>query len=258
MRYSDLFPKLELLAWEASNMLCQFSEKAKLQVEVKSDLSPVSEADIAVDQFFQRSLPKLLDIPVISEEESLPPPEARAKWQDFWLVDPLDGTTNFIQGDDEFSLIISLLINRKPVLGMIAVPKRQVIYEAAKGEGAWKISRETRIRLPLPHDGKNRIAVNKYSSDAGKRRLKELCSKLRLSTDLAHPVGSALKSALAAEGQFDIVAVCDRLFLWDLAGVECLLSETGFELVQFPEESPVVYDPSGSMERAGFLAKKPR
>ena len=106
---------------------------------MKSDASPVTEADIAAHKLIVTGLPGLLaDTPVLSEESVNIPFATRQQWSQYWLVDPLDGTKEFIYRTDEFTVNIALIENHVPILGVVYIPVRDIIYFAARDYGAYK------------------------------------------------------------------------------------------------------------------------
>ena len=111
-------------------------------VETKSDESPLTQADLASHRTIEAGLSKLTpDIPLFSEESELPPFEERRGWSRYWLIDPLDGTKEFVNRNGEFTVNIALIDNGQPVLGIVGVPVRDQVYVGVQGQGAYRLSR---------------------------------------------------------------------------------------------------------------------
>jgi len=126
------------IALQAGRRIVEVYEHA-YDVEIKSDNTPVTTADLAANKIIVDALEALPDsLPVISEESDPIPYSVRNEWSHYWLVDPLDGTREFIRGNGEFSVNIALIAHGKPVLGVVTAPVLNVCYFATKGQGAWK------------------------------------------------------------------------------------------------------------------------
>lgn len=136
----SLLDQVLTLANEAGKHLARFYQQ-DVAIQTKSDNTPVTEADLFVSQFLIEKLTELFpDIPVLSEENCNIPFEQRQTWQTYWLIDPLDGTQQFIDRTDLFSVLITLVQNHQPVLGVIHFPILNITYYAMKGFGAFKQS----------------------------------------------------------------------------------------------------------------------
>ena len=109
------------------------------EIHWKADQSPVTQADLEADRLIREKLAEYFpDIPIISEEFDLPEYDERKDWKVFWLVDPLDGTKEFIKKNGEFTVNIALISKEIPVLGVVYAPALQLMYAAEKGKGSWK------------------------------------------------------------------------------------------------------------------------
>ena len=143
----SLLDQVCTLANEAGKHLARFYQQ-DVTIQTKSDNTPVTEADLFVSQFLIEKLTALFpDIPVLSEENCNIPFEQRQTWQTYWLIDPLDGTQQFIDRTDQFSVLITLVQNHQPVLGVVHFPILNITYYAMKGFGAFKQSNKEIIRL---------------------------------------------------------------------------------------------------------------
>ena len=143
----SLLDQVQTLANEAGKHLTRFYQQ-DVTIQTKSDNTPVTEADLFVSQFLIEKLTALFpEIPVLSEENCNIPFEQRQTWQTYWLIDPLDGTQQFIDRTDQFSVLITLVQNHQPVLGVIHFPILNITYYAMKGFGAFKQSDKEITRL---------------------------------------------------------------------------------------------------------------
>lgn len=186
------------------------------------DTSPVTDADLASNQHIVKHL-KVLDpnVPIVSEELNLADYDARKQWRRFWLVDPLDGTKEFIKGSDEFTVNIALIENREPTLGVIYVPAKDLLYYAEKGCGSWKQegrNAPVQIFSSVPDLSRGLIVVESRShpSAALENYLKDLPVNERIFA------GSSLKFCLVAEGVADIYPRLGPTMEWDVAAGDCI------------------------------------
>ena len=142
-----LLDQVRTLANEAGKHLTHFYQQ-NVTIKTKSDNTPVTEADLFVSQFLIEKLTALFpDIPVLSEENCNISFEQRQTWHTYWLIDPLDGTQQFIDRTDQFSVLITLVQNHQPVLGVIHLPILNITYYAMKGFGAFKQNDKEITRL---------------------------------------------------------------------------------------------------------------
>jgi len=240
------------------NLACMAGEKilevyqTEFTVEDKEDQTPVTAADIAANKIILTGLNKLTpDIPVISEEEGLAPFGERSKWTRYWLIDPLDGTREFIKKNGEFTVNIALIENQKSVLGVVYAPVLQLMYYGLKGGGSFKTSAHNqaeRIHVdkhcakPIRVAGSQSFTSNDFISFV--RNLPE-CQVINL--------GSALKSCLVAEGGADVYPRFGLTSEWDTAATQCILEEAGGYLVDMNLQ-PLRYNTKESLLNPHFLA----
>ncbi len=195
-------------------------------VEHKEDQSPLTEADMAahaiIDDGFAEFTP---EIPVLSEESANIPFDERASWQRYWLVDPLDGTREFIKRNGEFTVNIALIDNHEPVLGVVYAPVLGVYYYACRGQGAFKrdgVSAAERIHTrPHGHIPVTVAGSRSHRGDSLERFLANLGEYELIS------MGSALKTCLVAEGKADVYPRLGPTSEWDTAAAQCVLEEAG-------------------------------
>ena len=195
------------------------------KVERKSDDSPLTKADMAAHHCIVDALDKLADYPVLSEESGSIPFSERRAWQTYWLVDPLDGTKEFVKRNGDFTVNIALILQLRPVLGVVYVPVTRQCYFAAQGLGACKQGEDSpaqaiRVRTRVPE----KLVV------AGSRShvTPELQNYLaRLPAHELLSIGSSLKFCLVAEGRADLYPRMGLTSEWDTAAAQCVVEQAG-------------------------------
>jgi 3'(2'), 5'-bisphosphate nucleotidase len=196
-------------------------------VDFKSNNSPLTLADKESHILIDRELKKLYpEIPVLSEEGRNIPYEERKNWKYFWLVDPLDGTKEFIKRNGEFTVNIALIENGKPVLGVIYAPAFERLYYAKKGEGAFKREKGKTLKLSTVLKKENWIAIGSRSHSSPEEA--EILKKYPVTN--ATSIGSSLKFCLLAEGQADIYYRHGPTMEWDTAAGQIILECSGGEM----------------------------
>ena len=138
MQIMTLIPELKKIARATGAVIYDIYQSGEFEQEMKLDHTPVTSADIAAHNYLSTQLALLTpDIPILSEEDCDIAIAERQSWDTYWLLDPLDGTQEFISRSGDFATIIALVHNNKPILGMIYGPKDDVLYWAVDGEGAY-------------------------------------------------------------------------------------------------------------------------
>jgi 3'(2'), 5'-bisphosphate nucleotidase len=218
------------IAKEAGNAIMQVY-KQDFEVEYKQDSSPLTLADKKANDIIKDGLNKLsANPPILSEEGEEIPYEDRKHWEYFWLVDPLDGTKEFVNRNDEFTVNIALIHKDTPVLGVVYAPALDICYWAKQGEGAFK----DEIKLPIRTEKQRttyKIVVSRshmsnetqtFIDAIDTDKEKELIS-----------IGSSLKICLVAEGEADIYPRLGRTMEWDTGAAHIIAHEAGFSLNRY-------------------------
>ncbi len=245
-----LTPALEI-AIEAGRAIQEIYESG-FQVEQKDDQTPLTEADLAADRIIGNGLRALTPhLPVLSEESTAIPFTERRHWQRYWLVDPLDGTREFIRRSGEFTVNIALIEAHEPVLGIIYAPALGVYYYACRGEGAYKreATSEPRKLSVRRWDGGKATVVCSDATHRGKF-LQKLMDNLGEYDVVC--LGSALKSCLVAEGKADIYARLGPTSEWDTAAAQCIVEEAGGRITDTQMQS-LRYNTKESLLNPHFL-----
>lgn len=225
---NDLLQPVLSIAEKAGKVILDIYNSG-YDVEKKDDNTPLTTADTAAHNLIVAELAKLTpDIPIISEEQADIPFEIRKSWTRYWLVDPLDGTREFIKRNGEFTVNIALIEHHYPILGAIYVPVSGVSYYAIKNQGAFKKSKNSE-----PHKIKVREVTNDEILIAGSRSHRDTSLDDFLERIGDHQIismGSSLKSCLVAEGKVDIYPRLGPTSEWDTAAAQCIVEEAGGHL----------------------------
>ncbi len=219
----------------------------------KEDDSPVTSADIAANDIIMAYLAEHTpDIPVISEEVGATELAIRNKWSKYWLLDPIDGTGEFILKSGDFAVNIALVENGWPSIGVIHAPDHDTTYYAQKGCGAFKEAGDkvTAIKV-TPYDGKRAVKV------AVSRRQKLPHIQQYLSDDYRYeyiPLGScSLKNCLIAEGVADCYIRLGPTGEWDTGASHCILEEAGGSIID-SEYQPLTYNTRETLMNPDFMS----
>lgn len=224
---NQLTRKVNRIARSAGDIILRIYS-SDYDIDTKEDASPVTSADIAANDHIQTQLEQLTpDIPVLSEESAKIPYAKRAQWETYWLVDPLDGTREFIKGNGEFSVNIALIHRETPVLGVVFAPVMDDLYFACRDGGAWKQStqhepsEEIHVRKPPATGPTVTRSRSRYTGPVLRAFLDKLGSYQEVS------MGSALKSCLVAEGAADLYPRLGPTSEWDTGAAQCIVTEAG-------------------------------
>jgi 3'(2'), 5'-bisphosphate nucleotidase len=218
-------------------------------VTQKGDKTPLTNADRDAHQVIVSALEAWTkDVPVISEEGTLPEYEVRKDWTRFWLVDPLDGTKEFLHRNGEFTVNIALIEDGTPVLGVVYAPAMGLMYFAGRGLGSWKQEGAgTPQRLNGKGPGENGLVVVESRSHPS-AELEEWLKRVRVARRVQ--AGSSLKFGLVAEGKADVYPRLGRTMEWDVAAGDAVwryASGNGE-----PNESPLAYNTPG-LDQPSFV-----
>jgi len=251
---AKLLPVLEALAIEAGTAIMEIRGRGA-DIREKPDHSPVTDADEAAERIIIRGLRDLLpDTPIVAEESTAaghcPAPGAL-----FWLVDPLDGTKEFVRGKGEFTVNIALVRHGAPIAGVVHAPALGRLYAGAEGQGAELV--EVTGSKPAM---RRAIAVREASRDAlvaiasKSHRLPQTDAFLdRLPLAESRAVGSSLKFCVIAEGGADIYPRFGETMEWDTAAGQAVLTAAGGQVLAW-DGSPFAYGKPGYRNAGGFLA----
>lgn len=220
------------LAVEAGKAILTVYNGPDFNVETKDDNSPLTAADHASHEVIDRGLRTLTPgIPVLSEEGRDVPWAERRQWQRFWLVDPLDGTKEFIKRNGEFTVNIALIEDGRPVFGVIYAPATDTLYVGTSGEGAWR-QKGGGPKEPLvvrtPEAGEGHAVVKSRSHPSGE--LAEYLEHVEVAESV--PVGSSLKFCAVAEGRATLYPRFGPTMEWDTGAGQAIVEAAGGKVVQ--------------------------
>lgn len=270
--YRQLLHQAIIAAVQAGKEIIDVYE-TNFNVEYKEDNSPLTLADKKASNKIIEVL-KQFDIPVLSEEGVHDEYEIRSRWDKLWIVDPLDGTKEFVKRNGEFTVNIALVENNTPTIGVIYSPVFKVLYFAAKGFGSFKISSEIftslidsietstlenllaiASKLPLVSDRKNYVVV---------------ASRSHMSTETYHYIenlklthahvdivstGSSIKMCWVAEGLADEYPRFGPTMEWDTAAGQTILQEANASLIDFETKQAMIYNRKNLLNN-WFIAKR--
>lgn len=219
----------------------------------KADDSPLTEADLRAHRLIVAALGELTPaVPVLSEESAEIPWSERAGWQRYWLVDPLDGTKEFVSRNGEFTVNIALIEAHRPVLGVVHIPVSDTTYSGIPGLGAWRESHE---RPPAP------IAVRRLARPPLRVVGSRSHGADRLASALAtlgphelKPAGSSIKLCLVADGSADLYPRLGPTSEWDIAAGQAVVEAAGGQVVTLADGLAMRYNKGESLLNPDFLA----
>ena len=222
---ADLLPRVSRLSEAAGQAILEIYRQDQIQVRDKADSSPLTEADLAAHRLILRGLQDLTPgIPVLSEESGGIPYPERRQWPQFWLVDPLDGTREFIGRNDQFTVNIALVEAGIPILGVVHAPALGLTYSAAQGLGAYK--GEDPIRARPPAQAPLQVVASRSHRNPETEQLLERLRRRYGSLEVKS-VGSALKFCLVAEGSAHLYPRFGPTMEWDTAAAHCIVEQAG-------------------------------
>lgn len=237
-----LLPQIEQLVLEAGELIMEIYSNFDGEVMVKKDDSPLTLADQRANAHIVKKLAEITpEWPIISEENKLQAYEERQSFDYFWVVDPLDGTKEFIKRNGEFTVNIALCRKNKPILGVVGVPVSGTIYSAQSQAGAQKIEGTQRRPIQCRYfdpraKGLVFVTSRSHINEATTTFLKQFDEPNTEAT------GSSLKFMLIAEGKADCYPRLGPTMEWDTAAAHIIVEESGGEVIQAETDQPLVYN----------------
>lgn len=233
---------------QASAAILEVYRSGDFDVSLKGDQSPVTRADIVASKILVEGLAKITGLPVLSEEATIPFAE-RKRFSKFWLVDPLDGTKDFLNRDDEFTVNVALVVGDSVEFGVVAAPALAVKYFAERGRGAFRIDAKGRERIAYATTRSQKICADSrfHSSD----QIGAFCERNGITEILRS--GSAIKMCKLAEGEVDVYPRFGTTMEWDVAASQIIAEEAGCRVVDLRTKEPLRYNKE-DMRVPGFIA----
>lgn len=235
---------IKRLAQTAGREIKKIYEGTEWTVTLKADESPITQADLRAHEIIMEGLTKLSSDPIVSEEGVLPK-EVPSR---FWLVDPLDGTRDFVAKKDTFCVCIALIENGEPILGVIHSPVTDELWWAEKGNGAF--NEKGRLQNTRTNTG-DFIAIGSRSIPSD--RMQRLYDVFEITH--IERFGSALKFCKMAEGLYDVYPRFGPMMEWDTAAGQIIAEEAGCKVIDINTEKPLRYGKPG-LENRGFLCTR--
>ncbi len=248
---AEFLPAVINIAEQAAGKILEIY-KTDFSIENKADSSPLTAADMASHRTITAGLSYLTpEIPVLSEESAIVPFEIRQSWDRYWLIDPLDGTREFVKRNGEFTVNIALIENHQAVLGVVYVPATGLCYFSRRGQGAYKQDAgraATRIKTKITSADTFVVAG---SRSHGSEQQQNFIAALGNHTEVI-AIGSSLKLCLVAEGKVDIYPRFGPTSEWDTAAAHAIVTEAG-GIVTDTELQPLEYNRKESILNPHFL-----
>jgi len=237
----QLLPVAIFAADEACKEILEVYNTGDFQAELKSDNSPLTIADRRAHTKIAAILGET-GLPVLSEEGSIIPFAVRKQWEYFWMVDPLDGTKEFVKRNGEFTVNIALINNGRPVLGVVAVPVTGELYYGGVDIGCFlrlngqEVKLDKRVSADLTQPGIRVVASRSHMSGETKSFIDNLKSPTLLSS------GSSIKFMLVASGKADIYPRFAPTMEWDTAASHAIVNGVGMKVLQIDDEYELSYN----------------
>jgi 3'(2'), 5'-bisphosphate nucleotidase len=224
----------------------------EFEIEHKQDKSPLTEADLASHKIIVDSLAALTPgIPVLSEESAAIPYSERRAWRRYWLIDPLDGTKEFIKRNGEFTVNIALIEDGVPVMGVVYVPVSGVLYQGTVGIGAVRIDDDgMKMSIRVTDRRRNPMLIAGSRTHAGDSLQRFLD---RVGDHEIVRMGSSLKLCLVAEGSADVYPRLGPTSEWDTAAAQAVVEAAGGQVTD-TDLQPLRYNQKESLLNPYFLA----
>lgn len=258
MNYPDIVRTMRRLSIEAGQAILEVYNGPEFEVRTKSDCSPVTEADELADSIISKGLAEAFpDIAIVTEEQAESHGETAST---FFLVDPLDGTREFVQRRGDFTVNIALIENGVPTRGVVYAPaKQRLFYTGGSGQSVEEIGAFnadaigviTHLRVATPDDDALVVVASKSHRDQAtddyiaEYAVGDFCS-----------AGSSLKFCLVAAGEADLYPRLGRTMEWDTGAGQAVLTGAGGRVVRFDDHTPLTYGKDG-FENPFFIAYAP-
>lgn len=254
MNLSKLLVEVRSAVAEAgAEILAIYSDPSKFETEQKDDDSPLTAADVAANRLLVSRLQELTPaIPILSEESKQAPWSERRHWKDCWVVDPLDGTKEFLKRNDEFTVNVALVRDHKPILGVVYAPALQRWYYASRDDGAW---RQDGQKTPMKIAVRDKIADRPWqvvgSRSHNTPEVDAFIERLGEAEMLA--MGSSLKLCLVADGSADLYPRLGPTSEWDTCAAQAVVEQAGGQVLDAETGKPLTYNARESILNPHFI-----
>ena len=249
---------LKIIREAGSEILSVYSDNSNFRVNYKEDDSPITKADRLANRIIVRALKKLpVNFPILSEESAKPSYRKRESWIDYWLIDPLDGTKEFIKQNGEFTVNIAHIRNGIPEMGAVHVPVNGVTYLGKRGSGAWMVDQDDAAReiharkIENPSRAIKVMTSRSHRNDLLDNLIQNISGKVGEVEIVT--MGSSLKICLLAEGKADLYPRLTPTCEWDTAAAHAVLAGSGGEIFDVNFRS-LKYNQKSSLLNPNFFA----
>ena len=210
--------------------------KAGLKKEIKSDNTPVTNGDIEVNKILTKKISEITpNIAIVSEENIAHKNDKNL--ENFWLIDPIDGTRDYINNKDEFTLNAALIINKKPAIGIITVPAKKRVFYSYAMSNSYELINNQQINLSNKKKDYEEVKAVSYSNNLNPEIL-EIHKKYKITTH--QKMKSSLKFCVVAAGEFDLYVAEPRACEWDIAAGHAILEHAGGKVTDF-NDNEILY-----------------
>ena len=220
---------------DGGNVSIKLRKKGLIK-NMKSDNTPVTNGDIEVNNILIKKIAEITpNILIVSEENSANKKNKNLK--DFWLIDPIDGTKDYINNKDEFTLNAALILNKKPVIGIITAPAKKRVFYSYAMSNSYELIDSKEIKLIDNNKNHNEIKAVSYSNEI-KPDILAIHKKFKISS--SQRMKSSLKFCVVATGEFDLYVAEPRACEWDIAAGHAILIHAGGTITDF-DNNPIIY-----------------
>ena len=255
MELAELIEPVVAIARQAGDAILEVYA-TDFDVQAKEDDSPLTLADMASHRVIDASLRVLTpDLPIISEESGLPDFEERSQWSRYWLIDPLDGTKEFVKRNGEFTVNIALIDNHRPILGVVHVPVTNKTYAGCEGAGSTiRVNDEAPQEIRVAETSASAVRVVGSRSHRGSSldAYFEALGEVEML-----PMGSSLKFCVVAEGNADIYPRLGLTSEWDTAAAQAVVEQAGGAVLLL-DGTPLTYNAKADILNPHFLVRGPQ
>ena len=238
--YNELLETVLTISKNAGKKILKIYNKPNIAVSYKDDNSPLTLEDKASNEIIEKGLKKLTPtIPILSEEGKNIPYSERKKWDCFWLVDPLDGTKEFIKRNGEFTVNVALIKNNYPIFGSVYAPYRKELFWALEGLGAWKSidkNKDQKIKVSKSNK-KTRIVISRSHPN---EKVLDYISHYHQHELIR--MGSSLKLCCIADGRADIYPRLGPTSEWDIGASQCVVEQAGGSVIEYTTNNRLRYN----------------
>jgi 3'(2'), 5'-bisphosphate nucleotidase len=240
------------IAHEAGKIILKIYNSDNYNQVEKSDFSPLTKADIESHNIIVKQLQKITpDVPILSEESAYISWDQRKKWREYWLIDPLDGTKEFIKKNGEFTVNIALIKDNKPALGVVYAPVLGTTWTGEEGKPAKKIVNGESSIIKVKRNEQNKKLIIVGSRSHASKELIEFCNQYDDYNLIS--MGSSIKLCMVADGTADIYPRLGLTSEWDVAAAHAVVNSAKGEVMNLTTKESIRYNTKESLLNSFFI-----